>query len=204
MGCFDFTYADNGENIRGRTGYIHLSETVARKLKTRKALRFTSTDEYGRFDIKVKNKTISIDIFALYTAMIFFDDSNDQYVQTIIKVDKNLKSELIDAYLDGIAHGKPNADLEDNLRFLGIHYMSEKTKRESEPQRIIIDDETGKWGTCYETFFGAVPLVLTKKPYSDAQTAKEVAEYLGRVSGYDPNQGFNPTNDYFIKFEPKN
>lgn len=28
MGCFDFTYADNEENVRGRRGYVYISKAL--------------------------------------------------------------------------------------------------------------------------------------------------------------------------------
>lgn len=82
MGCFDFTYADNGENIRGRRGYIYLSPQVAEAINLANPVRFSTTDLYGQFSLCIPlnygaRYERRIDIFSLYHLCIQAD--HDQW-----------------------------------------------------------------------------------------------------------------------------
>lgn len=73
MGCFNLTYADNGENIHGRNGYIYLSPQVAAKTNLPNPLRFYAADVYGHFRLHIDTKTTYINIFTLYAILVRAD-----------------------------------------------------------------------------------------------------------------------------------
>lgn len=111
MGCFDFTYADNGENIRGRNGYIYLSPQIAEKTNLPNPLRFYSTDAYGHFRLHIDTKDTYINIFTLYAILV--------------RADMNKTSEEDDRFIMLIRYRRFDDEydrLDAELRFTGIHY----------------------------------------------------------------------------------
>lgn len=52
MGCFDYTYADNGRNTRGCSGYLYLTKAFCEKTGLKSPIHYESMDEYGMITIK--------------------------------------------------------------------------------------------------------------------------------------------------------
>lgn len=112
MGCFDFTYADNGENVRGRRGYVYISKALQKATGLANPMRFTSTDEYGRFAFDIKGRSIELDIYAIYAAQLALAGITHE-------------SKPIRQYIEEL-HKKTFADyrteeLEELIRDKGIH-----------------------------------------------------------------------------------
>lgn len=64
MGCFDFTYADNGMNTRGGKGFLYLSNCFAKAARLQNPLRYSETDWYGRLStpIGAEKSLVELDI----------------------------------------------------------------------------------------------------------------------------------------------
>ena len=75
MGCFDFTTADKGTNLRGTGGYLYLTDMFALLADLPNPLKFTGTDEYGRFDFVIDGKTVTLDVYAVYGCMADIKDT---------------------------------------------------------------------------------------------------------------------------------
>lgn len=76
MGCFDFTYADNGMNTRGGKGFLYLSNCFAKAARLQNPLRYSETDWYGRLStpIGAEKSLVELDIYAIYGAMLNMAD----------------------------------------------------------------------------------------------------------------------------------
>lgn len=85
MGIFDFTYADNGSNIRGQRGYLYLTNHLVSKTGLPNPLPFQETDAYGRLSVRLKPNlpSMDLDIFAMLSLMLYLDypDIFQSYIQ---------------------------------------------------------------------------------------------------------------------------
>lgn len=194
MGCFDFTYADNGENIRGRRGYIYLSPQVAAKANLPNPLPFDGKNMYGRFAIRMGPRGINIDIFSLYTVLIHNDEN------------KLCKNEL---RFMNLLHNREfeneYQDLNNSLRNDGIQYFCHNTKYRPDELRITIPklgNQREKNITTHIVCEAETPLLISRKklPVDINTSLKIMAKTWGYVSTNDPNQGFTPTHNRYCKY----
>lgn len=201
MGCFDFTYADNGKNICGSHGYLHLTQKMKARLGCKDAyLRFDGTDEYG--DLYIKGR--DIDVYALYACMLALEGEPD--VEGIDPRD-------VDAFLDMLGDMRPDMDaialenLMDRLREPAISYFfrHEDTRRQKNVLLPKMGNQPTKAVVTKGAFDGNVPLLITRKKMPEAfgKDAVEIARTLSVTSGADPNQGFSPTKGHWIAYKPE-
>ena len=198
MGCFDFTYADNGENIYGRNGYIYLSPQVAKKINLPNPLRFYSTDAYGHFRLRIKGYerySISIDIFALYAVLI--------------RADMNKTSEDDDRFMTLIRYRRFDSEYEelnDTLRNAGIdyfyHHFVEYKKDALKITVPRLGNQLEKHLETNEVCWAETPLLISRKklPVDVNTSLKKMAQTWGFVSTYDPKQGCGITRNQYCKY----
>ena len=96
MGCFDFIYADNGENILARAGFLYTTKAFQHRTNTQSPLRFLFTNEYGIFQIRFKTHFIHMDIYALLAAQVYLsddpiDDTPSEHFECFLDCIKNKK-----------------------------------------------------------------------------------------------------------------
>ena len=203
MGCFDFTYADNGENIRGRNGYIYLSPQVAEKTKLPNPLRFYSTDAYGHFRLHIGTKNTHIDIFALYAALTYIDRNE-------MNKDKRL-SYLIDSFLTKIhdrQFDREFEELNDTLRNTGIDHFYHNFEYKVDSFKITVPklgNQKEKHLETNEVCWAETPLIISKKklPVDVSTNLKTMAQTWGFVSTYDPKQGWFVMHNQYCKYIAK-
>ena len=203
MGCFDFTYADNGENIRGRNGYIYLSPQVAKKTKLPNPLRFYSTDAYGRFRLHIGTKNTHIDIFALYAALTYVDKNK-------MNKDKRL-SYLIDSFLTKIhdrQFDREFEELNDTLRNTGIDHFYHNFEYKVDSFKITVPklgNQKEKNLETNEVCWAETPLIISRKklPVDVNTSLKKMAQTWGFVSTYDPKQGWFVMHNQYCKYIAK-
>lgn len=220
MGCFDFTYADNGENTRGRKGYLYLTDKFCEKTGLKSPLRIKGSNEYGMITPIIPNhpNTLEMDIYAIYAAMIYlegFYQNNDkeeyeseiEYLETFIQMTadyRKYKSKVSEFDFE-----KYEICME-NIRGIGVHYFFKHTIEISVPKTYHIPkigNQKPKTVDCDEIFTGNLPLVLTRK-HLPIQEINEPFYTTVRnwnfVTGSDPNQGFNITKNLYVPWEPYN
>lgn len=194
MGCFDFTYADNGENIRGRRGYIYLSPQVATKAGLSNPLPFDTTDMYGRFHMRIGALGINIDIFALYAVLIHADENklydDDNRFITLIR-----NRQFDDEY----------QKLNDILRSAGIDYFYRSIEYKDIAFHIIvpkISNQREKSLETNEVCWAETPLLISRKklPVDVRTSLKTMARTWGYVSTSDPNQGWSTTHNQYCRY----
>ena len=202
MGCFDFTYADNGKAVDEGRGYFYLSEAFVKATGIQSPWKFVSGDVYGCYNFEtnatdddgVQLETIDIDIFALYAAMSYLqrtkcggpaDENMEKYISLLNSIGK--KKAL------GKSSYQEMKELEDKVRFAGIERFYDGFKKASQNNGDIIARVPGygnqppKNVVVEELFCDTMPMVISRKklPY---QTNTEVAEKWGFVTGSNPNQ----------------
>lgn len=209
MGCFDFTYADNGENVFGRNGYLYITKTLSKEIKEGSPLRFVSTDMYGRFDFKIGIQTVTLDVYALYAAML--------YLENLIPK-KSMTEELarhFTRYFELLRAKKFDADVvntleyhEDEMRILGINYFHSHQRHV--PSRVeqvsALGRQKVKKVMIKEEFTGELPLLISRKklPELRGDDLFQIAYFRwGFVSDDDPNQGIIRTKNHYVAFRPK-
>jgi hypothetical protein len=206
MGCFDFTYADNGENIYGRNGYIYLSPQVAEKINLPNPLRFCSTDAYGHFRLRIKGYekySISIDIFALYAVLTYVDKNE-------MGKDKQL-SYLIDNFLTKIHDRQFDSEYEelnDMLRNTGTDHFYHNFEYKVDSFKITVPklgNQKEKHLETNEVCWAETPLLISRKklPVDVNTSLKEMAQTWGFVSTYDPKQGLFVMRNQYCKYIAK-
>lgn len=194
MGCFDFTYADNGENIRGRRGYIYLSPQVATKANLPNPLPFDDTDAYGRFEIRIDEQCIDIDIFALYTVLIHNDENKlDEDDNRFITLIRNRQFEY------------EYENLNDILRNDGIKYFHQNLEYQNKAFDITVPslgNQKEKNLRTHEVCWAGTPLLISRKklPVDVSTSLKVMAQTWGYVSTSDPNQGWFPTRHKYCRY----
>lgn len=201
MGCFDFTYADNGENIRGRRGYIYLSPEIATKANLPNPLPFAYTDMYGRFNIRISQQGVTrgihTDIFALYTVLIHSDEGKlDKDDNKFINWLHNNKFKQVDQEYE---------TLNDALRGTGIDYFFSHLKCQHDAYKITVPklgNQREKELETHEFFQAKTPLLISRKklPVDIDTSLKTMAQTWGYVSAGDPKQGFSPTYNRYCKY----
>lgn len=203
MGCFDFTYADNGENIRGRRGYIYLSPQVAEAINLANPVRFSTVDLYGQFSLCIPlnygaRYERKIDIFSLYHLCIQAD--HDQWTDDAKR------------FTNLIAHLQFNDEyrsLNDSLRDAGIDYFFKHLKHESHATQIIVPqlaNQRQKHLETFDVFQETTPLLISRKklPVNVSTNLKDMAQAWGYVSTSDPKQGWRPTRDLYCRYVNSN
>jgi hypothetical protein len=197
MGCFDFTYADNGENIRGRNGYIYLSPQVAKKTNLPNPLRFYSTDAYGRFRLHIDKENTNIDIFALYAVLV--------------RTDMNKTSEDDDRFMTLIRYRQFDSEYEelnDMLRNTGTDHFYHNFEYKVDSFKITVPrlgNQLEKHLETNEVCWAETPLIISRKklPVDVNTSLKEMAQTWGFVSTYDPKQGLFVMHNQYCKYITK-
>lgn len=194
IGCFDFTYADNGENIRGRNGYIYLSPQVAEKTDLPNPLRFYSTDEYGHFRLHIDTKNTYINIFTLYAILV--------------RADMNKTFEEDDRFMMLMRYRRFDDEYENlnaMLRNAGINYYYCCFKYKENAFKITVPrlgNQKEKNLETNEICWAETPLLISRKklPVDVNTNLKTMAQTWGFVSTYDTNQGWNITRNRYCKY----
>lgn len=229
MGCFDFTYADNGNNMRGQKAYLYITDKLATALGTTSPLRVQNSDMYGRLYIKFSSRhdSIPVDVYAIYTAMLYLE--NELTNQTDIDID-NIQH-FIQQLSDFRLHPKFCKELDkldaleqcsDAIREVSIYYffshiISKETYEEAFteqcgnvplPKTWIIpmlgNQNEKEIRTVKNVFVGRIPLVLTRKKLPDMAHDPffTIVKNWGYVSDHDPNQGFSKTTNHYLPWRP--
>ena len=209
MGCFDYTYADNGHNIQGGTGWMYLSKAFCEATGLPSPVRFLETDQYGRFCIRhpKRKEYFWVDICQVHTCELWLFGEKQIADEAVVR---NYLS-----ILNGVVQGKPEAyntladftygfDLREGSIHLYFKHMmyADTTIRCALPK---LGNQDAKSIVCKEIYTHPIPVMLTKKklPTQTGQGyLEQVAKDWGCVSGSDPNQGFRPTSNYYVKFAP--
>ena len=209
MGCFDFTYADNGENVYGRSGYLYITKALSKEIKEGSPLCFTSTDMYGRFDFKIGLQTVTLDVFALYAAMLYLENliSKEPMTEKLAR--------HFTRYLELLRTKNFDADAievleyhEDAIRRFGIKYFYSNFHRISLRTEKIsaLGRQKAKEIVVGEEFVGELPLLISRKKLPDLRgdDLLQVARFRwGFVSGDDPHQGCKRTKNLYYLFNPR-
>lgn len=212
MGCFDFTYADNGQNIRGRRGYLYLTDNFCHDTGLKSPVRFLATDAYGRLDILMPRHKIplEVDIYACYAAMLYLEnlctDTKNHDMRTFLdllryyRIHQTMPKESdYDTFIEAM----------DNIREIGIHTFFDSQKNLENPMTVTIPalgnqrEKTIKG--IQQVFAGKLPLVVTRKklPVKDIhESFVTTVRNWGLVTSDDPNQGFSRTIDCFMPWIP--
>lgn len=201
MGCFDFTYADNGCNIQGRNGYLYLTKKAQEAMKWKTPyISFDYTDEYGDICLN-DDPACELDIYAVYTVMLAQNgciEMTDEMREHVHKFTQ-------------FFHAKPKdrdysemQKLMDAIREPAIHYFFEHIEHDVKLERSLpkIGNQPAKTIRTTHAFHGDVPLIITRKKINDTigTYADEIATALGVVSGDDPNQGFTTTRGLWFAY----
>jgi hypothetical protein len=205
MGCFDFTYADNGENIRGRNGYIYLSPQIAEKTNLPNQLRFYSTDAYGHFRLHIDTKNTYINIFTLYGILV--------------RADINKTSEKDDRFMMLMRYRRFDDeynDLDAMLRNAGFNYYCCCSEYKEDAFKITVPrlgNQKEKHLETDEVCWAETPLLISRKklPVDVNTNLKKMAQTWGFVSAYDPilvsaydpkdpKQGLHTTRNRYCKY----
>lgn len=194
MGCFDLTYADNGENIRGRNGYIYLSPQVAEKTNLPNPLKFYSTDTYGHFRLHIDTKDTYINIFTLYAILVRADIN-----KTSEKDDRFMMLMRCRRFDDEYDH------LDAMLRNTGINYLYLNSKYKEGAFKITVPrlgNQLEKRLETNEICWAETPLLISRKklPVDVNTSLKKMAQTWGFVSTYDPKQGCGITRNRYCKY----
>lgn len=210
MGCFDFTYADNGSNIRGNKGYFYLTQKLCEICRLPCPLQFDYLNEYGDITINSMVDSVAIDIYALYAAEIYleykgnkeFDYFNNKKFQWLELFIYKLRNRSFDSNFQSVM---------DEIRNIGIHYFYYKNDSYKElvcRKKLIripaISNQKEKELMSQGTFIMHIPLLFSKKklPQKKGDYLLEVARNWGFVSDSDPNQGFSPTKNHYMVYQP--
>ena len=185
MGCFDFTYADNGQNIRGRQGYVYISKALQKVTGWPSPMRFTGTDEYGIFSFDIKGRRVVLDIYALYAAQLALAgiiDESEPIRKYIEKLEELIRCKGIDEFFN-TKHIMP---------------ITELTVKPLANQR----EKTVK---CRKYTDARLPILITRKklPCDVGDDITDIARKWGFVTANDPNQGGSPTYDLYCQYRPQ-
>lgn len=205
MGCFDFTYADNGMNTRGDKGFLYLSNSFAKAARLQNPLRFSESDWYGRLSCPIgKDKTlVELDIYAIYGAMLnMADDASAplsghsdeaaRYAQLIRERNSN----------NGEFEG-----LEDILRNDGIDYFFSMQMAYPSAEKVpvkALSGQNAKKVVPKGVFVGTMPLILSRKklPAEKGDDLSNIAQNWGFVTDSDPKQGCYITRNHYMVYRP--
>lgn len=205
MGCFDFTYADNGMNTRGGKGFLYLSNGFAKSARLQNPLRYSETDWYGRLStpIGAEKSLVELDIYAIYGAMLnMADDASAplsghsdeaaRYAQLIRERNFN----------NGEFEG-----LEDILRNDGIDYFFSMQMACPSAEKVSVKalgGQNAKKVVPKCMFVGTMPLLLSRKklPAEKGDDISDIAQNWGFMTNSDPNQGCGITRNHYMVYRP--
>jgi hypothetical protein len=194
MSRFDLTYADNGESIHGRNGYIYLSPQVAEKTNLPNPLRFYSIDVYGHVRLHIDTKIAYINIFTLYAILVRADinktSEDDNRFMTLIRY-RRFDSEY--------------KELDPMLGNAGINYFCCCSEYKEDAFKITIPklgNQKEKNLETNEICWAETPLLISKKklPVDVNTSLKKMAQTWGFVSTYNPKQGWDITRNHYCKY----
>lgn len=217
MGCFDFTYADNGRNTRGNMAYFYLTKAFCKETGLKSPLKYENTNEYGMFntriDSKLKSYVLTFDIYAFYGAMLHLESlcSNHdaeckEYLELIHKLVRQYQNTDSEKAVWSATIWARIEELEDVLRLDGIEYFFHKRTKIPKEKFHISKIGNQKEHNIYvdEVFSGKLPLLISRKrlPANPNDDVFDIAKNWGYVTDGDPNQGFNVTINHWLPFEP--
>lgn len=217
MGCFDFTYADNGRNTRGNMAYFYLTKAFCQETGLKSPLKYENTDEYGMFNTRIQSKlksyVLTFDIYAFYGAMLhleslFSDHMAEckEYLNLIHKLVRQYRNTDSEEAVWSAATWTRIEELEDVLRLDGINYFF--SKRTKIPRKKYIVPKIGNQKEhdidVDKVFSGKLPLLISRKrlPTNPNDDVIDIAKNWGYVTDSDPNQGFNITRNHWLPFDP--
>lgn len=198
MGCFDFTYADNGENVRGRRGYVYISKALQKTTGLANPMRFTSTDEYGHFAFDIKGRSIELDIYAIYAAQLA--------LAGIIHETKPIRQYIEELRKKTFADYRTE-ELEELIRDKGIHEFF-STNHNMPAVKLTVKhlaNQREKTIDCEEYTDTRLPMLITRKklPCDVTDDITDIARNWGFVTTGDPNQGWTPTRNLYCQYRPR-
>lgn len=199
MGCFDFTYADNGENIRGQRGYVYISKAMQKATGLSSPMRFTSTDEYGVFDFDIKGQRVALDIYAIYAAQLA--------LAGIIDESKPIQKYVGELRRNAFADRYDTEQLEELIRCEGIEEFF-GTMHDMPTVSLTVKalaNQHEKAVDCNRYTDTRLPILITRKklPYDMDDDITDIARNWGFVSTQDPNQGWAPTHNLYCQYRPR-
>lgn len=211
MGCFDYTYADNGCNIRGCRGYFYLTHAFCEKTGLKSPIHYERMDKYGRITFPCKSNHITLDIHAIHAAMLYLagildKDTKDfdDYLHNIHRFVKENRTIQNEAQLWTRIEA-----IEDNIRTDSVSYFFDAHKNYTTTSLPVfhmekLGNQPEKDITCETCFTGRVPLLISKKklPQEKTDDLLEIAKRWGFVSTDDPNQGLSCTKNLWVRFTP--
>ena len=198
MGCFDFTYADNGENVRGRRGYVYISKALQKATGLANPMRFTSTDEYGRFTFDIKGRRVALDIYAVYAAQLA--------LAGVIHETKPIRQYIEELREKTFADYRTEG-LEELIRNEGIHEFF-STNHNMPAVKLTVKhlaNQREKTIDCEEYTDTRLPMLITRKklPCDVTDDITDIARNWGFVTTNDPNQGWTPTCNLYCQYRPR-
>lgn len=201
MGMFDFTYADNGRNIRGGSGYLYVSRAFAKATGIKSPMPFSYLDEYGNITYQNRNMPapVMLDLYAIYTAMLALESELDM-------------NDAVRTYINQLRYHIEAADNEvsrvsDEIRTSGITYFFDHMKTEQDAMFGTVSalgNQREKHVTYFERFIGKIPLLISRKklPAEPGDDITDIARNWGYVSTDDPKQGCGPTRNLYAAYQP--
>lgn len=199
MGCFDFTYADNGENIRGRRGYVYISKAMQKATGLSSPMRFTSTDEYGVFDFDIKGQRVALDIYAIYAAQLA--------LAGIIDKSKSIQKYVGELRRKAFADRYDTEQLEELIRCEGIEEFFGTAHSMPTVSLTVkaLANQHKKAVDCNSYTDTRLPILITRKklPCDMDDDITDIARNWGFVSTQDPNQGWAPTHNLYCQYRPR-
>lgn len=212
MGCFDFTYADNGRNIRGGRGYLYLTHALSDACKLPSVLPFTDTDEYGNLTCKWKGRTAVFDLYALLSLMLFLADPDlhasyaGYHGQQAAQVQQGCRN-MIRMIRSGKVGSREMDACQDLVRMAAIDYFfDDRYQKEVSPDALFLVPSLGNQKSrtlhCKRGSSHPIPLLITRKQLHLEGDLPELARQWGFCSTDDPNQGWKVTRDWYCPYLP--
>lgn len=205
MGCFDFTYADNGMNTRGGKGFLYLSNCFAKAARLQNPLRYSETDWYGRLSCPIgKDKTlVELDIYAIYGAMLNMADD----ASAPLSEHSTAAARYAELIRERNFNSEEFATLEENLRLDGIDYFFYMQTAYSAEEKVTVKALSGqneKEVVPKHVFVGTMPLLLSRKklPAEKGDDISAIAQNWGFVTDSDPKQGCGITWNHYMVYRP--
>lgn len=231
MGSFDFTYADNGTNIRRQRGYLYLTNKFADYTHLPNPLPFIYTDDYGDYTFRLRKTSFELDLFALYGCMCYLHllKQNPADIKHLTTNQTCIHAAVF-RYMNLLKNRDflhPDiASLEDDIRLFGIdafykiYYQCNpgftndsllaKTCKYPTITRTVTVPKLGnqkvKHIRTQEFFKGDVPLLISRKklPADQNDDLADIAEKWGFCSVSDPKQGCGITKNHYCVYEKEN
>lgn len=224
MGSFDFTYADNGTNIRRQRGYLYLTNKFADYTHLPNPLPFIYTNDYGDYTFRLRKTSFELDLFALYGCMCYLHllKQSPADIKHLTTNQTGIHAAVF-RYMNLLKNRDflhPDIkSLEDDIRLFGIdafyktyyqcNYGFTNTCKYPTVTRTVTVPKLGnqkvKHIRTQEFFKGDVPLLITRKklPADQNDDLADIAEKWGFCSVPDP-KGWGITKDYYCVYEKEN